>query len=147
MLRCGTARKGRLHKYIVEAQDLSKNVAYIICYLRELVNYRHPGPRRVWKGGSEPQLRDRIRGIIGIRGIRGIRRCVPKYGFVYAKPYFSLSGRSPTAPGLPAAPGSSLGRPGPPPAAKLLGIALRVFLVSIKSQKFIISSIFSGCVF
>ena len=20
------------------------------------VNYRHPGPRRVWKGGSEPQL-------------------------------------------------------------------------------------------
>ena len=28
---------------------------YIICYLREFVNYRHPDPRRVWKGGSEPQ--------------------------------------------------------------------------------------------
>ena len=24
-------------------------------HLREFVNYRHPGPRRVWKGGSEPQ--------------------------------------------------------------------------------------------
>ena len=23
--------------------------------LREFVNYRHPGPRRVWKGGSELQ--------------------------------------------------------------------------------------------
>ena len=75
------------------------------------LNYRHPGPRRVWKGGSELRLRDRINGIRGIRWIRGIRGCVPKYGFVYANPYFSLSGRSPTAPGLPAAPGSSLGRP------------------------------------
>ena len=24
-------------------------------HLREFVNYRHPDPRRVWKGGSEPQ--------------------------------------------------------------------------------------------
>ena len=24
--------------------------------MREFVNYRHPGPRRVWKGGSEQQL-------------------------------------------------------------------------------------------
>ena len=24
--------------------------------LREFVNYRHPGPRRAWKGGSEQQL-------------------------------------------------------------------------------------------
>ena len=24
--------------------------------LREFVNYRHPGPRRVWKGGPEPRL-------------------------------------------------------------------------------------------
>ena len=24
--------------------------------LREFVNYRHPDPRRVWKGGSELQL-------------------------------------------------------------------------------------------
>ena len=24
--------------------------------LREFVNYRHPDPRRVWKGGSEQQL-------------------------------------------------------------------------------------------
>ena len=23
--------------------------------MRELVNYRHPGPRRVWKGGSDLQ--------------------------------------------------------------------------------------------
>ena len=23
--------------------------------MREFVNYRHPDPRRVWKGGSEPQ--------------------------------------------------------------------------------------------
>ena len=42
--------------------------------MREFVlNYRHPGPGRVWKGGSEPRLRDRI---------RGIRGCVPKWGFV-----------------------------------------------------------------
>ena len=25
-------------------------------YLREFVNYRHPCPRRVWMGGSEPHL-------------------------------------------------------------------------------------------
>ena len=62
----------------------------------------------MWKGGSEPRLRDRIR---GIRWIRWIIGSVPKYGFVYAKPYFSLSGRPPTAPGRPwVVPGPS---PGP----------------------------------
>ena len=25
-------------------------------HCRELFNYRHPGPRRVWKGGPEPRL-------------------------------------------------------------------------------------------
>ena len=49
----------------------------------------------MWKGGSEPRLRDRI------RGIRGIRGCVPKYGFLYAKPHFSLSGQPLTACGAP----------------------------------------------
>ena len=32
-------------------------VFYLYAILREFVfNSRHPGPRRVWKGGSEPRL-------------------------------------------------------------------------------------------
>ena len=62
--------------------------------LREFVNYRHPGPRRVCKVGSEPQFTtsfqlDRLDRLDPVR--------VPKYGFVYTKPYFSLSGRPPTS--------------------------------------------------
>ena len=39
--------------------------------LREFVNCRHSGPRRVWKGRGDQQSLPRI------RGIRGIRGCVP----------------------------------------------------------------------
>ena len=57
--------------------------------MREFVlNYRHPSPRRGWKGGSDRPLRDHIVKIRGIRGIWGIRGCVPKWGFTEAKPYF-----------------------------------------------------------
>ncbi len=34
---------------------LITKIAYIIPILREFVYYRHPGPRREWKGGSEQQ--------------------------------------------------------------------------------------------
>ena len=99
--------------------------------LREfVVNYRHPGPRRVWKGGSEPRLRDQINGIRGITGIRGIRGCVPKWCFVYAKRYFSSNiaprparpppDRPPAAPRPPRPPP---GRPRPPP--KYLGLGTK----------------------
>ena len=51
-------------------------------FLREFVlNYRHPGPRCVWKGGSEPRLRDRINGISGITGITGNPGLCPKVWF------------------------------------------------------------------
>ena len=44
--------------------------------LREFVNYRHPGPRRVWKVGSELQSTtlDPVDPVDWLR--------VPKYGFV-----------------------------------------------------------------
>ena len=67
--------------------------------LREFVNYRHPGPRRVWKVGSELQSTT-----LDPVDLSGSKRRVPKCGFVYAKPYFSLSGRPPTSPGPPATP-------------------------------------------
>ena len=63
--------------------DLHKCTLGVCNVLREFVlNYRHPGPRRVWKGGSESPLRDQI------NGITGIRCCVPKWGLAYTKHYF-----------------------------------------------------------
>ncbi len=32
------------------------STGFVTPILREFVNYRHPGPRCVWKGGSEPQF-------------------------------------------------------------------------------------------
>ena len=47
--------------------------------LRESVlNYRHPSPRRGWKGGSERRLRDHI---VKIRGNPGDPQMCPKVGF------------------------------------------------------------------
>ena len=74
-----------------------------VCFLRELlVNYRHPDPRRVWKGGSGQHF------TTSIRTIRTIRPCVPSECFVYAKRYFCL-----WQPSLAAWPPP--GRPWPPP--------------------------------
>ena len=33
-----------------------QETCFLLLNLREFVNYRHPDPRRVWKGESEPQL-------------------------------------------------------------------------------------------
>ncbi len=40
-------------------------------HLRDFVNYRHPGPRRVWKGGLEPQCPPTSAVSGGICGIWG----------------------------------------------------------------------------
>ena len=50
--------------------------------MREFVNYRHPGPRRVWKVGSELQSTtsfplDPLDPVDPVDWLR-----VPKYGFV-----------------------------------------------------------------
>ena len=90
--------------------------------MREFVlNYRHPGPRRVWKGGSEPRLRDRINGIAGITGIAGIigiRGCVPKWALVETKHYFAPQEWLQPAPDRPRPPGR------PPAASRVLPVAL-----------------------
>ena len=59
--------------------------------LREFVNYRHPGPRRVQKVGSELQSTtsfplDPLDPVEPVDPVDWLR--VPKYGFVQAKPYF-----------------------------------------------------------
>ena len=56
--------------------------------LRKFVNYRHPGPRRVWKVGSE--LQSTTLDPVDPLDLSGSECRVPKYGFVYAKPHFSL---------------------------------------------------------
>ena len=46
--------------------------------LRELVNYRHPGPRRVWTGAPSRTSCHHFRGSRGSRGSGGSRCRVPK---------------------------------------------------------------------
>ena len=59
-------------------------VEYIyVYYLREFgLNYRHPGSRRVWKGGSEQQFTTPFPGDPGDPGMNA-NAC-----FAYAKRYF-----------------------------------------------------------
>ncbi len=52
--------------------------AYVIKFEGVCFNSCHPGPRRVWKGGSEPQLLTPDPGDPGIWGIRWLRWRVPK---------------------------------------------------------------------
>ncbi len=67
-------------------QVIREQVIARMIHLREFVNYRHPGPRRVWKGGSVQQFVTPFP-VDPVDPVDPAR--VPKYGFTIVKQHFS----------------------------------------------------------